>query len=108
MPSPYNLALVEHCSECSERLTNGGFCNMAAEPVEALDSMKFTGAYPKGALLFVEGEQPRGVEPEGGAHAAHGRAQPLARRRPAAGRSGAIRRERRRHRVQTPVRVRGR
>ena len=34
---------------------------MAAEPVEALDSMKFTGAYPKGALLFVEGEQPRGV-----------------------------------------------
>ena len=61
MPSPYNLALVEHCSECSERLTNGGFCNMAAEPVEALDSMKFTGAYPKGALLFVEGEQPRGV-----------------------------------------------
>lgn len=61
MPSPYNLALVEHCSNCPQRETNGGFCNMAAEPVEALDSMKFTGAYPKGALLFVEGEQPRGV-----------------------------------------------
>lgn len=61
MPSPYNLDLVEHCSQCSQRETNGGFCNMAAEPVEALDSMKFTGAYPKGALLFVEGEQPRGV-----------------------------------------------
>ncbi len=61
MPSPYNLALVEHCSQCSQRQTNGGFCNMAAEPVEALDSMKFTGAYPKEALLFVEGEQPRGV-----------------------------------------------
>lgn len=61
MPSPYNLALVEHCSSCPQRQTNGGFCNMAAEPVEALDSMKFTGAYPKGALLFVEGEQPRGV-----------------------------------------------
>jgi CRP/FNR family transcriptional regulator len=61
MPSPYNLALVEHCSSCPQRETNGGFCNMAAEPVQALDSMKFTGAYPKGALLFVEGEQPRGV-----------------------------------------------
>lgn len=61
MPSPYNLALVEHCSQCSQRQTNGGFCNMAPEPVEALDSMKFTGVYPKGALLFVEGEQPRGV-----------------------------------------------
>lgn len=61
MPSPYNLALVDHCSNCPQRETNGGFCNMAAEPVAALDSMKFTGAYPKGALLFVEGEQPRGV-----------------------------------------------
>jgi len=61
MPSPYNLALVEHCSQCAERQANGGFCNMAAEPVEALDSIKFTAAYPKGALLFVEGEQPRGV-----------------------------------------------
>ncbi|MEA2490412.1 MAG: family transcriptional regulator, cyclic receptor protein [Acidobacteriota bacterium] len=61
MPSPYNLALVEHCSDCSQRQTPGAFCNMAAEPVAALDSMKFTGAYPKGALLFVEGEQPRGV-----------------------------------------------
>ena len=61
MPSPYNLALVEHCTQCAERQANGGFCNMSAEPVEAMDSMKFTGAYPKGALLFVEGEQPRGV-----------------------------------------------
>ena len=60
MPSPYNLALVEHCSQCSQR-QNPGFCNMAAEPVQALDSMKFTAGYPKGALLFVEGEQPRGV-----------------------------------------------
>ncbi len=60
MPSPYNLAIVEHCSECSLRQTHG-FCNMAPEPVEALDSIKFSGSYPKGALLFVEGEQPRGV-----------------------------------------------
>jgi CRP/FNR family cyclic AMP-dependent transcriptional regulator len=61
MPTPYNLALVEHCSECPQRHGSGFFCNMAAEPVEALDSMRFTGSYPKGALLFVEGEQPRGV-----------------------------------------------
>lgn len=60
MPSPYNLALVEHCSECALRQTKG-FCNMSAEPVEALNSMKFVGSYPEGALLFVEGEQPRGV-----------------------------------------------
>ena len=61
MPAPYNLALVEHCSQCSQRQALNGFCNMSPEPVEALDTMKFTGAFPKGALLFVEGEQPRGV-----------------------------------------------
>lgn len=61
MPSPYNLALVHHCSECPQRQAAGAFCNMSSPAVEALDTLKYTGAYPKGALLFVEGEQPRGV-----------------------------------------------
>lgn len=60
MPSPYNLAIPEHCGQCSVRASHS-FCNMEPEPVEALDSIKFSAAYPKGALLFVEGEQPRGV-----------------------------------------------
>jgi CRP/FNR family transcriptional regulator len=37
------------------------FCNMGPETMKELDSIKFTGIYPKGSLLFVEGEQPRGV-----------------------------------------------
>lgn len=61
MPSPYNLALVHHCSDCPQRQVAGALCNMASPAVEALDTLKYTGAYPKGALLFVEGEQPRGV-----------------------------------------------
>lgn len=60
MPSPYNLAIPDHCGDCPVRVTHS-FCNMAPEPVEALGSIKFSAAYPKGALLFVEGEQPRGV-----------------------------------------------
>lgn len=60
MPSPYNLAISDHCGQCPVRASHP-FCNMEPEPVEALDSIKFTAAYPKGALLFVEGEQPRGV-----------------------------------------------
>lgn len=60
MPTPYNLAVADHCGQCPMR-TSHSFCNMEPEPVEALDSIKFTAAYPKGALLFVEGEQPRGV-----------------------------------------------
>lgn len=60
MPSPYNLEVEYNCSECrvrAERL----FCNMTNSTVTALDSVKFTGLYPKGSLLFVEGEEPRGV-----------------------------------------------
>jgi CRP/FNR family transcriptional regulator len=60
MPSPYNLEVEYNCGECrvrAERL----FCNMGPSAVDALDSVKFTGLYPKGSLLFVEGEDPRGV-----------------------------------------------
>jgi CRP/FNR family transcriptional regulator, cyclic AMP receptor protein len=60
MPSPYNLEVEYSCGECrvrAERL----FCNMSPGAVGALDAVKFTGLYPKGSLLFVEGEEPRGV-----------------------------------------------
>jgi CRP/FNR family transcriptional regulator len=60
MPSPYNLEVEYNCGECrvrAERL----FCNMSPGAVQALDTVKFTGLYPKGSLLFVEGEDPRGI-----------------------------------------------
>lgn len=60
MPSPYNLEVEYNCSECRVR-ADRLFCNMSQGAVEALDSVKFTGLYPKGSLLFVEGEEPRGV-----------------------------------------------
>lgn len=60
MPSPYNLEVEYNCSECRVR-ADRLFCNMSGSAVEALDSVKFTGLYPKGSLLFVEGEEPRGV-----------------------------------------------
>jgi CRP/FNR family transcriptional regulator, cyclic AMP receptor protein len=60
MPSPYNLEVEYNCSECRVR-ADRLFCNMGVSAVEALDSVKFTGLYPKGSLLFVEGEEPRGV-----------------------------------------------
>jgi CRP/FNR family transcriptional regulator len=34
---------------------------MSASAVAALDAIKYTSVYPKGSLLFVEGEQPRGI-----------------------------------------------
>ncbi len=60
MPTPYNLNVHNDCSECDVR-AGRTFCNLAPETLAELDTIKFTGIYPKGSLLFVEGEQPRGV-----------------------------------------------
>jgi CRP/FNR family cyclic AMP-dependent transcriptional regulator len=60
MPTPYNLDMHHNCADCTvkgERL----FCNMSDKTMSGLDEIKFTAVYPKGSLLFVEGEQPRGV-----------------------------------------------
>jgi CRP/FNR family transcriptional regulator len=60
MPSPYNLDLHNNCTDCTVRFERL-FCNMSTNSVNALEGIKFTGVYPKGSLLFVEGEMPRGV-----------------------------------------------
>src|SRR5437773_11768979 len=60
MPSPYNLDIHNTCTECTVRAERL-FCNMAASAIASVDSIKFTGVYPKGSLLFVEGEMPRGI-----------------------------------------------
>src|SRR5436305_6572564 len=60
MPTPYNLDVHNDCANCDVH-TERTFCNMGPETMKELDSIKFTGIYPKGSLLFVEGEQPRGV-----------------------------------------------
>ena len=60
MPSPYNLDIQNSCTECT-RKPERTFCNMSPATMKALDAIKFTGIYPKGSILFVDGEEPRGV-----------------------------------------------
>jgi CRP/FNR family cyclic AMP-dependent transcriptional regulator len=60
MPSPYNLDIHNTCTECTVRAERL-FCNMSAASIGSVDAIKFTGVYPKGSLLFVEGEMPRGI-----------------------------------------------
>jgi len=60
MRTPYNLDTQNNCSDCTFRAERQ-FCNMAAPAVKSLNTIKFTAMYPKGSVLFVEGEQPRGV-----------------------------------------------
>lgn len=60
MPTPYDLDIHNDCVKCSVR-HGQMFCDLAPEALTVLDGIKFTGIYPKGSMLFVEGEFPRGV-----------------------------------------------
>jgi CRP/FNR family cyclic AMP-dependent transcriptional regulator len=60
MPTPYNLDIQNNCSDCTYKPARP-FCNMSNDTVGAMNGIKYTSVYPKGSLLFVEGEQARGV-----------------------------------------------
>ena len=60
MLSPYGLEIIESCLTCklrAERL----FCNLSHAAIASLEAIKYSTAYPKGAVLFVEGQSPRGI-----------------------------------------------
>jgi len=60
MSSPYGLKIIESCLACpvrQERL----LCSLSADALRALDEITTPIPYPKGAVLFVEGQQARGV-----------------------------------------------
>lgn len=60
MPVPYNLEIIDNCTMCP-RKASGYFCDLAASPLKSFEEVKYTSSYPADALLFVEGQTPRGV-----------------------------------------------
>src|SRR3990170_4895670 len=60
MPAPYNLDIIENCSNCSWS-SAGFFCQLAPLALKSFEEVKYTSSYPAGAVLFVEGQVPRGV-----------------------------------------------
>jgi CRP/FNR family transcriptional regulator, cyclic AMP receptor protein len=60
MGSPHVLELTESCQTCQVK-TGNFFCNLPGRALKALDHIKFSSGYPKGAVLFTEQESPRGV-----------------------------------------------
>src|SRR5712692_8425012 len=60
MHSPYGLDLVERCRNCKLK-SDGFFCDLSPAALKAFEGIKYTTAYPEGAVLFVEGQPPRGV-----------------------------------------------
>ena len=60
MNSPYGLQITENCVICKLRHA-GFFCDLPKTSLEDLEKIKYASAYPQSAVLFVEGQGPRGV-----------------------------------------------
>jgi len=60
MPAKSGPENGENCATCSVR-DRGFFRNLSGAALKALDAIRFTTTYPEGAILFAEGETPRGV-----------------------------------------------
>ncbi len=58
--SPYNLGQSESCQGCDRRHPDF-FCELPDNSLQALDATSYVTSYPSEALLFVEGQAPRGV-----------------------------------------------
>ncbi len=60
MRAPYGLNILDNCLTCPTREEHL-FCNLPLAAVERLNEIRSTAIYPKSAMLFIEGQQPRGV-----------------------------------------------
>src|SRR5438270_1110598 len=60
MLTPYGLDIIENCLYCKMRAEHI-FCDLPPAALQTFESMKYATAYPRGAVLFVEGQTPRGI-----------------------------------------------
>lgn len=60
MRAPYGLNILDNCLTCPVREEHL-FCNLSPAALQKLNELKSTAIYPKSAVLFIEGQQPRGV-----------------------------------------------
>src|SRR6476646_9719023 len=60
MAMAYNFHIIEDCLKCAVR-EQRLFCNLSREALIRLQNIKATSVYPKGAMLCLEGQPPRGV-----------------------------------------------
>lgn len=60
MKTPYGLHVIESCLVCP-LVKDRVFCDLPPTVLGALDSIASISTYPRDAVLFVEGQEPRGV-----------------------------------------------
>jgi CRP/FNR family transcriptional regulator, cyclic AMP receptor protein len=59
-PTPFNLRVVESCYECANR-ESGLVCKMPQSALRDLNAIRQNAFYPRGVVLYSEGETPRGI-----------------------------------------------
>ena len=60
MNTPYGLQMVENCMSCPLR-KDGFYCQLSSEVLRSFSVFSHLTTYPGGAILFVEGQMPRGA-----------------------------------------------
>jgi CRP/FNR family cyclic AMP-dependent transcriptional regulator len=60
MRMPYGLEVIDNCTGCKAS-REGFFCRFSAPVLRAVDGAGYHSVMPPGAVLFVEGQTPRGV-----------------------------------------------
>ena len=60
MNAPYGLEIIDTCGECSHQCPSY-FCGFSDVVLDSLNKVSHRSALPAGAILFVEGQSPRGV-----------------------------------------------
>jgi len=60
MKTPYGLDIIESCTGCGQTLP-AYFCGFSASATHSLDQVSHKSNLPDGAILFVEGQSPRGI-----------------------------------------------
>jgi CRP/FNR family cyclic AMP-dependent transcriptional regulator len=60
MRTPYGLSIIDTCTECAAR-SAGFFCGLSPSVLKAFDQVSQHSILPAGAILFVEGQAPRGM-----------------------------------------------
>lgn len=58
--TPYGLPVVENCLGCPLKQA-GWFCHLSANLLHSFNNSSHLATYPGGAILFVEGQMPRGA-----------------------------------------------
>ena len=60
MRDAHRLRVIESCLNCKLR-TDSFFCDLSPETVQAFEAISTKTAYPKGVMIFMEGQTPHGI-----------------------------------------------